>query len=71
MYINFPGLFMAKATLVEEQIVVLFNPELRYKGVDTFSKGISPKENVIERLEFEPTYYVYRSPARQPLCHEM
>ena len=26
-------------------------------GVDTFPKGISPKVNVIARLEFELAYY--------------
>ena len=31
------------------------------KGVHTFLKGISTKVNLIERLEFEPKYYVAQS----------
>ena len=42
------------------KLVVLFNPYLAMAGdkrVHTFPKGISPKVNVIARLEFELINY--------------
>ena len=38
-------------------IVLLFKPYLGNKGLHTFPKGISPKMNVIARLEFEFASY--------------
>ena len=39
---------------------------LWYKGVHTFPRGISPKVNVVVRLEFELTYFEV---AVQPFSH--
>ena len=36
--------------------MILFNPLLGEKGVNTFSKGMSPSVNVLSRLEFELTH---------------
>ena len=43
---NIHGLFNAEAILIEETVVVAGED----KGVHTFSKGISPKENIIAWL---------------------
>ena len=47
---------------------MLFNPWLGggIRGFDTFPKGISPKVNVIERLEFELVYFEH---AVKPFSH--
>ncbi len=37
--------------------MILITYSLEDKGVHTFAKGISPKVNVIVRLEFELAYY--------------
>ena len=44
-------LFLSKIT------VLLFNPELRKLGFHTRTNGISPRVNIIARVEFELTFY--------------
>ena len=53
---TFVGYLMPKSPLYKI-VVVLFNPHLGDKGVHSFPEGISPKVNVIERLEFELVYF--------------
>ncbi len=50
-------LFNAKAILLEEQQRYYLTHSWEDKGVHTFRKGICPKVNVIERLEYELAYY--------------
>ena len=57
MNINLRGLFSAKALLVEEQQWYYLSLCWGNKKVQYFSKGISPKVNIITRLEFERAYY--------------
>ena len=57
------GLFNAKAIFVEQQWYYLTR-SWGNQGVHAFSKGISPKVNVIGRLEFEHAYFEVYSPAR-------
>ena len=58
---------MPTPSLREEGPVILFNPLLvGGKRVNVFPKGIRPKINIIEGLEFELDYFVA---AFQPLGH--
>ena len=50
-------LFNAKTILLEEQMWYYLIHHWEDKGVHTFLKGICPKVNVIERLEYELAYY--------------
>ena len=50
---NLCRLFNAKALFQEEQSGYYLTHSWGDKGVHTFSKGICPKVNVIDRLEFE------------------
>ena len=54
---TFVGLFNAEAILFEEQWSYYLTHSLEDEGVHTFLKGICPKVNVIERLEYELAYY--------------
>ena len=56
-HINLCRLFYAKAILLEEQSWYYLTHSWEDKGVHTFPKGICPRVNVIERLEFELAYY--------------
>ena len=38
-------------------IYIYTNISREYKDVHSFYKSISPKMNILERLEFEPAYY--------------
>ena len=57
-HINFRGLFIAKVILADEEHWYDLTHCWGDKGVHTFSKGISPKVTVKERMEFEPIYFV-------------
>ena len=48
--------------LVEKQQWYYLTYNWRYKGVHTILKSISPKVNVVARLEFELTYFGGHSP---------
>ena len=50
-------LLNAKFILLEEQLLYYLTHIWKDKGIHTFSNGISPKVNVIVRLEFELAYY--------------
>ena len=50
-------LLNAKAILQEEQKWNYLTHSWKDKGVHIFPKGIYPKVNVIERLEYELAYY--------------
>ena len=54
--INLHGLFNAKAILVEQHQRYYLTDNWRDKRVHAFPKSISPKVNVIARLEFELAY---------------
>ena len=55
IYINLCGLFNTKVIFVEEQQWYYLTNSWEDKEVHTFSKGISPKVNVIAWLEFKLT----------------
>ena len=55
-YINFHGLFKAKAILEEEQEWCYLTHCGRINEVHAFLKGIRPKVNAIARFEFELAY---------------
>ena len=56
-HVNFPGLFNAKAVFSEEHWAYYLIHSWGDKGIHTFSKGISPKLNVIVWLDFEHARY--------------
>ena len=56
-HINPHGLFNAKGTIVERQQWYYLILSCGDKEVHIFPKGISPRVNIIARLEFELSHY--------------